>query len=148
MRKEAECEGNLARAKENLAELNRDQSNLATDIQKLEVSQDANSKLGKEISFLLDCENDLEELIQTQEKQGKEFIFHDMNESLKKHSMGNHEFRFQEDTYNPEIIKSDGRVLKLSTGGKILKKNSKYQSYIFKLLIIIFLRSKSSRLLC
>lgn len=132
MRKEASCEGIFIRAKENLTELKREQSNLATDIQKLEVSQDANSKLGREINFLLDCENDLKELIQTQEKQGKEFIFHDMNESLKKHSMGNHEFRFQQDTYNPEIIKSDGRVLKLSTGGKILKKNLFFVTSLIK----------------
>tara|TARA_A200000113_G_scaffold30381_1_gene25318 strand:- start:820 stop:2865 length:2046 start_codon:yes stop_codon:yes gene_type:complete len=132
LKNESICEQNINRAKGHLSDLKGDQNQLAKDIKNLELSKDANSKLGKEISFLEECENDLEKLIESQENQGKEFIFHDMNESLKIHSMGNHEFRFQEDTYNPEIIKSDGKVLKLSTGGKILKKNLFFVTSLIK----------------
>jgi hypothetical protein len=51
-----------------------------------------------------------------------------MNESLKRHSKGNHQFGFEKDdqgndTYNPVILKSDGKTVKLSTGAKKLKKN-------------------------
>ena len=46
-----------------------------------------------------------------------------MNESLKEHSKGNHEFRFEKETYTPQIIKNDGKLLALSKGGLKLKKN-------------------------
>ena len=52
-----------------------------------------------------------------------------MNESLKKQSKGNQQFGFKKDsqrkyTYNPVILKSDGKTtVKLSTGAKKLKKN-------------------------
>ena len=101
-----------------------EEKRLMAEILKLESDVNPGSKMETELKFLDECIDELDNLIQEQEKSGRDFIFTDMNESLKKHSKGNHQFRFEEDTYNPVILKSDGITkVKLSMGGKKLKKN-------------------------
>ena len=122
IRDEKEAKINLGLKNDAIKDLKTQQKILASQIEASEILKDKDSKLAKEIKFLKECEKDLNTLIDDQEELGRNFIFNDMNDSLKKHSKGNHEFRFLEDTYSPEIVRSDGRVLILSAGAKILKK--------------------------
>lgn len=112
----------------NLASIKYEKDKLDGEITNAEAEANPASSLVNEISFLDDCLQNLEKLIADQEESGRNFIFNDMNESLKKHSKGNHQFGFEKDdqgndTYNPVILKSDGKTVKLSTGAKKLKKN-------------------------
>lgn len=119
----------VGRIKSILESLKYDKDKLDGEITKAELLSNPSSALVKDISFLDECLESLSKLIDDQEKSGRDFIFNDMNESLKKHSKGNHQFGFEKDssgndTYNPVILKSDGKTtVKLSTGAKKLKKN-------------------------
>jgi len=89
--------------------------------------------LKNEVNFLDDVCKYLDETIQSQEKSARDFIFNDMNESLKLHSKGNHMFRFKPGTFEPVIIKQkDEKPLKLSTGGKKLKRNLFFVTSLIK----------------
>jgi DNA sulfur modification protein DndD len=119
----------IGTVKANMESLNYDKDKLSGEILRAEIEINPTSTLLNEIYFLDECIKDLEDLMIEQEKSGRDFIFNDMNESLKKHSKGNHQFGFEKDehgeiTYNPVILKSDGKTpVKLSTGAKKLKKN-------------------------
>jgi DNA sulfur modification protein DndD len=91
--------------------------------QRNKVAPDEDPAIAYQKDFLQSASSELETLITDAEKEGRNFIFHHMNESLKEHSKGNHEFRFEKDTYTPQIVKRDGKLLALSKGGLKLKKN-------------------------
>jgi DNA sulfur modification protein DndD len=115
--------------KANLESLKYEKDKLDGEIIRAEAEANPASSLVNEVKFLDNCIESLDELIIDQEKSGRDFIFNDMNESLQRHSKGNHQFGFEKDihgveTYNPVILKSDGKTtVKLSTGAKKLKKN-------------------------
>lgn len=111
-----------------LESIEYEKKKLDGEITRAEAEANPASSLVNEIAFLENCLESLEKLIDDQEESGRNFIFNDMNESLKRHSKGNHQFGFEKDsqgndTYNPVILKSDGKTVKLSTGAKKLKKN-------------------------
>jgi DNA sulfur modification protein DndD len=119
---------NVGTIEANLQSVEYEKNKLDGEIIRAEAEANPASSLVNEISFLDDCLKSLEKLIADQEESGRNFIFNDMNESLKRHSKGNHQFGFEKDdqgndTYNPVILKSDGKTVKLSTGAKKLKKN-------------------------
>lgn len=94
------------------------------------ISED--DSLTNEVAFLDDVCKTLDETIEEQEKSARDFIFNDMNDSLTKHSKGNHQFRFKKGTFEPVIVKNDGTPLKLSTGGKKLKRNLFFVTSLIK----------------
>ena len=138
---------NVGTIKANLESIEYEKNKLDGEIIRAEAEANPASSLVNEINFLDDCLSSLDKLITDQEESGRNFIFNDMNESLKKHSKGNHQFGFEKDsqgndTYNPVILKSDGKTtVKLSTGAKKLKKNL---FFITSLIKHSKLRSKAS----
>jgi DNA sulfur modification protein DndD len=107
-------------------------SNDIRDMKSKLPNSNEDDSLKNEFDFLDEVCDYLDETINTSEKSARDYIFTDMNESLKIHSKGNHEFRFREETFEPVIIKSDGKLLKLSTGAKKLKRNLFFVTSLIK----------------
>lgn len=96
-------------------------------------TNDTNSIADKEIDFLTKTLIYLDKYCEEFEENGRESIMQEMNESLKIHSKGNHQFRFVEKTYEPVIVKRDGKSpVTLSTGAKKLKRNLFFMTSLIK----------------
>tara|TARA_B100001939_G_scaffold316551_1_gene302553 strand:- start:791 stop:2839 length:2049 start_codon:yes stop_codon:yes gene_type:complete len=116
-----------------LGEINRIKEEKKSKLKSSGDSNDTNSVADKEIDFLNKTLNYLDNYCNNFEESGRETIMHEMNESLKIHSKGNHQFRFVDETYEPVIVKSDGKTpVVLSTGAKKLKRNLFFMTSLIK----------------
>lgn len=116
----------------NIKDLSKNkQDQLTKELLKLK-SSTFSDEVKIKLNFLQKAEDEITELIEVEKKKAKDFIFSDMNNSLNELSAGNHEFRFEKDTWMPRIIKTDGKTLKLSDGEKLLKQSLFFATALIK----------------
>ena len=122
--------------KQQIAVVKKQRSDLLTEIKKLVKQSATNPIISSQIDFLSEAYEDIEELIKLERKKGRDFIFNDMNNSLKELSAGDHSFKFEEvdgvETFLPRIIKSDGEPLILSDGEQLLKQQLFFASALIQ----------------
>ena len=129
----SEREKALSAYNKKLGAIQRIKEEKKSKLKKLPEIDESINILDKEISFLNKTKDYLESYCEEFEKSGREAIMYEMNESLKNHSKGNHQFRFKGETYEPVIVKSDGKTpVTLSTGAKKLKRNLFFMTSLIK----------------
>ena len=110
----------------------KDKKTTQSALRKYLQSSGPNNSIASNIFFLEEALKEIESLITSETKLGKDFIFNDMNESLINLSSGNHQFRFHKNTYLPDVIKTDGKELILSDGEMLLKQNLFFATALIK----------------
>lgn len=114
------------------AQAEKDKKTTQAALRKYLQTSGPNNSLASNIFFLEEASKEIQSLIASETKLGKDWIFDDMNKSLKNLSSGNHEFRFHKDTYLPDVIKTDGKELILSDGEMLLKQNLFFATALIK----------------
>ena len=122
--------------KQKITILKNERKQMLSDITKLVDQSSTSPIIAAHINFLSQAHNEIEALIKDERKKGRDFIFNDMNKSLKDLSAGDHSFIFRKvdgvETYLPEIVKNDGDQLILSDGEQLLKQSLFFASALIK----------------